>query len=101
MRVHRRGKEKNRKAEERSSRKARSRKCAREQDGSRSPSLPMACQEARGLTIVQGRVPGVGLEEQGAFSQCLGGALSHHYGLAMFGNSEVSLSHFLCCLFTL
>jgi len=50
---------------------------------------------------VFGRVPGVGLEEQGAVSQCLGGAPSHHCGLAMFGNLEVSLSHFLCCLFAL
>jgi len=35
------------------------------------------------------RVPRVGLEEQGVVSQCSGGALSHHCGLAMFGNSEV------------
>jgi len=47
------------------------------------------------------RVPGVGLEERGAVSQCSGGALSHHCGLAIFGNSEVSLSRFLCCLFAL
>ena len=40
---------------------------------------------------MQGRVPGVGLEEWEAFSQCLGGALSHHCSLAIFGNSEVSL----------
>jgi len=50
---------------------------------------------------VQGRVSGVGLEEQGAVSQCLGGAPSHYCSLAMFGNSEVPLSHFLCCLFAL
>jgi len=41
------------------------------------------------LTIVRGRVPGVGLKEQGAVSQCSGGAPSHHCSLAMFGNSEV------------
>jgi len=50
---------------------------------------------------MQGRVPGVGLEEWGVVSQCSGGAPSHHCGLAMFGNSEVSLSCFLCCLFAL
>jgi len=38
---------------------------------------------------MQGRVPGVGLEEWGAISQCSGEALSHHCSLAMFGNSEV------------
>ena len=81
--------------------KARWRKHAREQDGSRLPSLPTACQEAQGPTIVRGRVPGVGLEERGVASQWLEGAPSYHCGLAMFGNSEVSLSHFLCCLFAL
>ena len=38
---------------------------------------------------MRGRVPRVELEERGAVSQCLEGALSHHYSLAMFGNSEV------------
>jgi len=38
---------------------------------------------------VRGRVPGVGLEERGAVSQCSGETLSHHCGLAMFRNSEV------------
>ena len=47
------------------------------------------------------RVSGVGLEEQGAVSQCSGGVPSHHCSLAIFGNLEVSLSHFLCCLFAL
>jgi len=61
----------------------------------------MAHQEAQGPIIVQGRVPGVGLGERGVASQCSGGVPSHHCGLAMFGNSEVSLSHFLCCLFAL
>jgi len=61
----------------------------------------MACQEAQGLTIVQERVPKVGLEKQGAVSQCLERAPSHYYSLAMFGNPEVSLSHFFCCLFAL
>ena len=49
----------------------------------------MVCQEVRDPTIIQGRVPGVGLGGQGAVSQCLGGAPYHHYGLARFGNSEV------------
>ena len=73
----------------------------REQDGSRPPSLPTVRQEVRDLTIMRGRVPGVGLREWGAVSQCLGRVLSYHCGLAMFGNLEVSLSHFLCCLFAL
>jgi len=38
---------------------------------------------------VRGRVPGIGLECQGAVSQCPGGALYHHYGLARIGNLEV------------
>ena len=38
---------------------------------------------------MQGRVPGVGLECQGAVSQCPGGALYHHYSLARIGNLEV------------
>jgi len=38
---------------------------------------------------VRGRVPGVGLGCQGAVSQCLGGALYHHYDLARIGNLEV------------
>ena len=49
----------------------------------------MACQETRDPTIMQERVPGVGLEERGAVSQCSGEVPSHHCGLAMFGNSEV------------
>jgi len=62
---------------------------AREQDGSRPPSLSMVCRGAQGLTIVRGRVPGVGLECQGAVSRCLGGAPYYHYGLARIGNLEV------------
>jgi len=38
---------------------------------------------------VRGRVPRVGLEYQGAVSQCLGGAPYHHYSLARIGNLEV------------
>jgi len=49
----------------------------------------MAHQETRDLTIMQGRVSGVGLEEQGAVSQCSGGVPFHHCGLAVFGNLEV------------
>ena len=49
----------------------------------------MVHQEARDLTIMRGRVPGVGLREQGAVSQCSGRAPSHYCGLAMFGNLEV------------
>ena len=62
MGVHRRGKRKNWEAEERSSREIRRRECVREQDGSRPPSLSMVRLGAQGLTIVRGRVPGVGLE---------------------------------------
>jgi len=47
------------------------------------------------------RVPGVGLEEWRAVSQCSGGTPSHHCSLVMFGNLEVSLSYFLCFLFAL
>jgi len=59
------------------------------QDSSRPPSLPIARQEAQGLTIVRGRVPRVGLGGWRTVSQCLGGTPSHHYSLAMFGNLEV------------
>jgi len=45
--------------------------------------------DSQGLTIVQGRVAGVGLGCQGVVSRCLGGAPYHHYGLARIGNSEV------------
>ena len=38
---------------------------------------------------MRGRVPGIELECQGAVSQCSGGALYHHYGLARIGNLEV------------
>jgi len=38
---------------------------------------------------VRERVPRVGLEEQGAVSQCSGGAPSHYCGLTRFGNLEV------------
>jgi len=60
----------------------------------------MAHQEAQDPTIVQGRVPGVGLEEQRAISQYLGGVPSHYCSLAVFGNSEiffVSLSLLSLC----
>ena len=50
--MHRRGKRKNWEAEERSSREIRQRECAREQDGSRLPSLSMVRRGAQGLTIV-------------------------------------------------
>jgi len=89
VRVHRRGKEKNREAEERSSKKSRWRKCVREQDSSRPPSLPMVHQEARGPTIVREKVPGVGLGWRGAVSQYSGGVPYYHCGLARFGNLEV------------
>jgi len=38
---------------------------------------------------VRGRIAGVGLGCLGVVSQCPGGALYHHYGLARIGNSEV------------
>jgi len=87
--MHRRGKRKNWEAEERSSREIRRRECAQEQDSSRPPSLSTVRRGAQGLTIVRGRVSGVGLECQGAVSRCLGGAPYHHYGLARIGNSEI------------
>jgi len=87
--MHKRGKRKNWEAEKRSSREIRWRERVREQDGSRPPSLSMVRRDAQGLTIVWGRVPGVGLECQGVVSQCLGGTPYHHYCLARIGNSEV------------
>jgi len=60
-----------------------------EQDGSRPPPLPMVYQEAQGLTIVQGRVPGVELEWQGVVSWCSGGTPYHYCSLARIGNLEV------------
>ena len=89
MEMHRRGKRKNWEAEERSSREIRQREHAREQDGSRLPSLSTVCRGAQGLTIMRGRVLGVGLECQEAVSWCLGEAPYHHYGLARIGNLEV------------
>jgi len=38
---------------------------------------------------MQGRIPGVGLEKWGGVIQCLEGALSYYFDLAMFGNLEV------------
>ena len=38
---------------------------------------------------MQRRIHGVGLEEQGVVTKCLGEVLSHHIGLTMFGNLEV------------
>jgi len=45
--------------------------------------------DGQGLTIVRGRVAGVGLGCQGVVSRCLGGMPYHHYGLARIGNLEV------------
>jgi len=87
--VHHRGRRKNWEAEKRSSKEIRWREHARERDGSRPPSLSMVYWNAQGLTIVRGRVAGVGLGCLGAVSWCPGGALYYHYSLAMFGNSEV------------
>jgi len=55
----------------------------------------MVRQDAQGPTIVRGRVTGVGLGCQGVVSQCSGGALYHHYGLARIGNSEIFFVSFL------
>jgi len=60
-----------------------------ERDGSGPPSLSTVCRNAQGLTIVQGRVAGVGLGCLEVVSQCPGGMPYHHYGLARIGNSEV------------
>ena len=38
---------------------------------------------------MQGKVPGVELEELGVIAECLGSELSYHFGLSMFGNLEV------------
>ena len=38
---------------------------------------------------MQRKIPGVGLEDQGVVTKCLGEILPHHIGLAMFGNLEV------------
>jgi len=61
----------------------------RERNGSRPPSLSTVCRNAQGLTIVQGRVAGVGLGCLGVVSQCPEEMPYHHYGLARIGNSEV------------
>jgi len=87
--VHHRGRRKDWEAEKRSSKEIRWREHAREQDGSRPPSLSTVRQNAQGPTIVRGRIAGVGLGCLGAVSRCLGGAPCHHYGLARIGNSEV------------
>ena len=87
--VHHRGRRKDWEAEKRSSKEIRWRECMRERDGSRPLSLSTVRQNARGLTIVRGRVAGVGLGCLGAVSRCPGGAPYHHYSLARIGNSEV------------
>ena len=84
-----RSRRKDQEAEKRSSKGIRWRECAREQDGSRPPSLSTVCRDAQALTIVRGGLAGVGLGCSGAVSRCLGGAPYHHYGLARIGNSEV------------
>ena len=61
----------------------------REQDSSRLLSLSTDRRDTQGLTIVQGRVAGVGSGYLGAVSRCLGGAPYHHYGLTRIGNWEV------------
>ena len=48
-----------------------------------------AHQEAQELPIMQGKIPGVGLEEQGVVTKHLGEVLPHYISLAMFGNLEV------------
>jgi len=60
-----------------------------EQDGSRLLSLSMVHRDTQGLTIVRGRVTGVGLGCSGVVSQCPGEAPYHHYSIARIGNSEV------------
>jgi len=87
--VDHRGRRKDWEAEKRSSKEIRWRECAWERDGSRPPSLSMVRRNAQGLTIVRGRVAGVGLECLGVVSRCPGGAPYHHYSLARIGNSEV------------
>jgi len=87
--VHHRDRRKDWEAEKRSSKEIRWRERAREQDGSRPPSLSTVCWNVQGPTIVQGRVAGVGLGCSRAVSRCLGGVPYHHYGLARIGNSEI------------
>jgi len=55
----------------------------------RSLSPSTAQQEAQELLVVQGRIPGVGLDKWEIVTQCLGEALSHYFGFTMFGNTEV------------
>jgi len=55
----------------------------------RTRRLKTAVSNAQGLTIVRGRVAGVGLGCLGAVSRCPGGAPYYHYGLARIGNLEV------------
>jgi len=87
--VHHRGRRKDWEAEKRSSKEIRWRECAWERDGSRPLSLSTVRQNARGPTIVRGRVTGVGLGCSGAVSRCPVGVPYHHYSLARIGNSEV------------
>jgi len=84
-----RGRRKDWEAEKRSSKEIRWRERAREQDGSRPPSLSTVCRDAQGPTIVQGRVAGVGLGCLGVVSRCPGEVPYHHYGVTRIGNSEV------------
>jgi len=84
-----RGRRKDWEAEKRSSKEIRWREHAREQDGSRLPSLSTVRRNAQGLTIVRGRVAGVGLGCLGVVSQCPEGVPYHHYGLARIGNLAV------------
>jgi len=100
--VHHRGRRKDREVEKRSSKEIRWQGRAREQDGSRPPSLSTVRRNARGPTKVRGRIARVGLACLRVFSRSPGGAPYHHYGLARIGNLEVffvslSLLSFLLC----
>jgi len=87
--VHHRSRRKDWETEKRSNKEMRWREHAREQDGSRLPSLSTVRRDTQGPTIVRGRVAGVGLGCSGVVSRCLEGVPYHYYGLARIGNSEV------------
>jgi len=67
----------------------------------RLPPLSTAHQEAQEPLIMQGRAPGVGLEEWKVVTKYLGEVPPYHISLTMFGNLEVffvSLSLFVVLL---
>jgi len=68
-----------------------------EQNGSRLPPLFMTYQKAQELSLVQRRIPGVGLEEQRVVVKWSEEMLAYHSALTIFGSS----GSFLCLFFLL